>query len=1334
MTVTKEATREILTKTILNQLLRILALIGGLGLLTLGHVGAQTYRNVYTDVYDFDISGDTGGTNSDGGFPSGGLTLSSNTLFGTTQNSGLYGNGTVFRVNTDGTGFTNLLNFYLNGQTQGVNPGGNSSSTLVLSGNTLYGTTDYSYGTIFAINTDGTGYTNLHVFNDLGGTSPSPGLVLSGNTLYGTTQSAGAYDGAGVFKLNTDGSNFTNIYSFNDDNCNAGIQYSGLIISGNTLYGTMVYGGNVPGINGDGTVFRINTDGSGFECIHVFTGTDGRSPFGGLIQAGETLYGTTCYGGTSGLGTVYAVNTDGSGFTNLYSFSSASGWQPMGALTLSQNILYGTTDAGGGFGYGTVFAINTDGTGFSKLYSIGGCEYGSDANGGLILLGNTLYGTTPYGGVNEGGSVFALTLNVPLSFKSIGKPQLNSCIGYPISFSTGNLFQEVQDYATAGAHLLGLTRYYNSFADNSTEASTLGNNWRSTYDRYLRISLSNGLPSSVIMERPDGQELQFTNNSGIWMAYSDVDITLAQSGSSWIVTNVDDSIEIYNMVGANFASLASIQARSGYTQTLQYNAGNQLQSVTDSFGRSLQFRYAGNLLQSLTTPSGLAVSYGYNSSGIRPGVLDRLSSVTYSTTPQTTISYQYGNSSFPFALTGVTDEDGNQYETFGYDASGRAVMSQNGSGANLTTLGFDECGNCTVTNALGLISQFQYQTLQGVNKVIEVARQANAFVKFAYTITMYDTNGYVASFQDWNLNLTTYVNDAHGQPTMINETLGPGQVRSTTNTYLTNFHLPAQVSQSYKTTTFAYDANGNVLTKTEIDTSNGTFPYSTSGQSRIWTYTYDGLGNLLTAIGPRTDLTAKVIYTYDGSNNITTITDALGHVTQISGYNPSGLPLIASDPNGVVTSLTYDARDRLTSQTVQSVAGNSTTTFVYDASGLLTSTTLPNKVSLNYHYDASHRLISVTNLLGESIVYGLDAGGDVTNLTTRNASAAITRIHNYVFDALGRMLQDIGASSQTNTYAFDSDGNCVTFTDAVNNTTTRYFDTLNRVTTIIDPLYHYTHFAYDDQDNLISVSDPRGLVTSYYYNGFGDLIQESSPDKGATVYSLDAAGNRTSEVDARGIVTQRTFDALNRVTTEVFPASQAENLTYGYDATNGGNVGIGRLTSYADESGSTSLSYNPRGDVISKVHTIGGQAYTTGYACDLADNITNVVYPSGDAVHYVRDSQGRISSVVFIPNSTNSSTVLASNVTYMPFGPLSSLVYGNGLLRTHALDEDYHLTAINTSASTVTIQNLTLSYDNADDIKSITDKLDSTQNQTFAYDANYRLNKVTSSEGAVQFT
>jgi len=130
---------------------------------------------------------------------------------------------------------------------------------------------------------------------------------------------------------------------------------AGLMLANNTLYGTAADAGSW----GAGTVFAVNIDGTDFRVLHSFTGgSDGANPWAGFILSGNTLYGTAYSGGASGLGTVFAVNTDGTGFTNLYSFTGGSGGaNPIGGLTLSSSILYGTARFGGSSGSGTAFSV-----------------------------------------------------------------------------------------------------------------------------------------------------------------------------------------------------------------------------------------------------------------------------------------------------------------------------------------------------------------------------------------------------------------------------------------------------------------------------------------------------------------------------------------------------------------------------------------------------------------------------------------------------------------------------------------------------------------------------------------------------------------------------------------------------------------------------------------------------------------------------------------------------------------------------------------------------------------------------------------------------------------
>ena len=403
-----------------------------------GRASAQNF----TVLYNF--------SDNSGGNPSCGLIVSGNTLYGTTQFAGSSGAmGTLFKINTDGTGFNILhaFNVFPN-----LNDGKYPKARLILSGNILYGTTglggDSNNGAVFAVNTDGTGFTILHSFsaisppayNNNDGAWPEGELILAGDTLYGTAILGGNWCKGTVFKVKTNGTSFTTLYSFSAASNEAGhtnsdgtTPYGGLLLSGNTLYGTTAWGGT----SGSGSVFKLNTDGTGFTTLYFFTGgIDGACPgHGVLVVSSNTLYGTATYGGQSGNGTVFKLNTDGTSFTTLHTFtanaapSNPDGAFPWDVLFLEGNTLYGTTAGGGALGYGTVFKLRTDGSDFTTLYNFSALGDGGGPEGGVVLSGSTLYGTTG-NSVPGRGTIFTLSLG------PVGASQLNLIpLGASIGFS-----------------------------------------------------------------------------------------------------------------------------------------------------------------------------------------------------------------------------------------------------------------------------------------------------------------------------------------------------------------------------------------------------------------------------------------------------------------------------------------------------------------------------------------------------------------------------------------------------------------------------------------------------------------------------------------------------------------------------------------------------------------------------------------------------------------------------------------------------------------------------------------------------------------------------------
>src|SRR5439155_25936266 len=234
--------------------------------------------------------------------------------------------------------------------------------------------TAQTFTTLHSFSASSTNASGTHTNSD--GANSYAGLTVAGNgsTRYGTASLGGSAGSGTVFAVNADGTGFTVLHSF--DGGDGAIPWAALLLSTNRLYGTTTQGGNV----GEGTVFAINTDGTGFTNLHHFSealeingydvNQDGAYPNAELILLGNTLYGTASKGGSSGMGTIFALNTDGTGFTNLHSFSNgADGAIPVAALVAGANTLYGTATGGGAGRNGTIFAINPDGSGFTILHA-----------------------------------------------------------------------------------------------------------------------------------------------------------------------------------------------------------------------------------------------------------------------------------------------------------------------------------------------------------------------------------------------------------------------------------------------------------------------------------------------------------------------------------------------------------------------------------------------------------------------------------------------------------------------------------------------------------------------------------------------------------------------------------------------------------------------------------------------------------------------------------------------------------------------------------------------------------------------------------------------------
>ncbi|MEP7244893.1 MAG: RHS repeat-associated core domain-containing protein [Gammaproteobacteria bacterium] len=893
-------------------------------------------------------------------------------------------------------------------------------------------------------------------------------------------------------------------------------------------------------------------------------------------------------------------------------------------------------------------------------------------------------------------------------------------IGDPVSPLTGALFEEETDYSSGGAFPLEFRRYYFGDGHYSPGAIKVGqrtagitSTWGHTYGTRVFVDpMALGISTTVV--RPDGSAWHFDangneiqNRSGTGAASRIQHL----ADGTWTLTLADSDVERFNSGG----QLTSITKRSGFVTRVSYSA--QRITVADQFGRvlSLDFDSDGRL-STLTDPAGGIVSYAYE--GLQSAGTEKLVSVTYP--DARTRSYTYSTIKRRELLASIIDENGRTFATYVYDAQGRVTSSEHAGGAGRHTYAYtvswssDQNPITAVTDPLGQSRSYTMSSSTGAYRVKRVTGGPCAGCGKVASTT-YDQNGNPRTQTDFNGVMTRQVFDlTRNLETSRTEASGTTSERTISTAWHPTYRLPALITEPGRTTSFTYDGSGNALTKTITDTSVA------PGVARAWTSTYNIAGQVLTEDGPRTDVADVTTYTYYNCTTgyqcgqLSSVTNAMGQATTFGTYNAHGQPLTITDPNSVVTTLTYDARQRVISQQM----GVERTVFTYWPTGLLKRVTLPDNSFLEHSYDDAHRLTQTADGEGNRVAYTLDAVGNHTAEETYDPSGALSRRRTQVFDTLSRLWKQIGAGATeavTTTFTYDDNGNQTAVDEPLSRSTLSQYDPLNRLTAITDAAGGVTEFGYDASDNLTSVTDVRALQTLYEYTGFGDLRTQVSPDTGTTRRTYDSGGNLRTTADSRSIAGAYTYDALNRLTSISY-ADQA--VSFSYDA---GANGVGRLTGAADASHSLAWTYDALGRVTSRAQTLGGVTRRIGYGYTNGD-MTSILTPSGQTVTYAY-AQGRITGI-----SVNG-TALLNGVLYEPFGAIRQWTWGNGSASVRTFDQDGRITQIESAGD-----QYRYSYDDASRIVGIESSDPASGSWGYFYDGLDRLGAAFTTEYSESWT
>jgi len=911
-------------------------------------------------------------------------------------------------------------------------------------------------------------------------------------------------------------------------------------------------------------------------------------------------------------------------------------------------------------------------------------------------------------------------------------------VANPTNVATGNKYEEVLDLSISTPGIpLEFRRSYNGKIIFGTP---LGDGWTHTYDLLLQVVRISPKKRIRIWDS-DGRALYFgevqqTSTEILFGGESGVKDRLKQiisTGEYFLRRKEGNFTYRFDSNG----KLLEISDPNGNTLTFTYTGGF-LTQVSNNFGKSLSIQYTNNRISSITDPNGRSILYEYTNGD--------LTKVTYP--DQNFVRYAYSNHN----LTDKYDTNNNLIGHWGYDNRHRVINYYSHIRDSVPQERIDltyQVGGTVVTRSNGTTT-YTTSVIDGIYVVsgIQGCSTCGSVNKsFQYSDRLDLTQ--VTSIDGTNQYTTQYTYDNPTNPweqvgeiVQKTEALGWPEQRTTSYTYTHRTDDPFLLTQSTETIksvvdtqqnkviTTAYNNQGNILSRQE---SGYVFINGVPTQKTYTTqYQYNTLGQLTQINGPRTDVSDITTLEYyantsgEGNNRgqLKAIVNALGQRTEFSDYDANGNVGRITDPNNVIIQRTYDERNRI--KTITNLSTGAQTQYFYDIRGSLSYIILPEANRIDFIYNLANKLTEIRDTLGNKIQYQYDVEGNRTREETKDPAGTLKKYLDFTYDAYNNLKKIINPDTTYTEYTYDGRKNPTSSKDPKNNTTTYSYDALSRLKQMTQPLSTITGYGYDTQDNQATVTDPNGNITHYFNDDFGRKNQSGSPDTGTTDYLYDEAGNLLQRFDAKETVVNYTYDSLNRLTAIQFPSDPNQNVFFTYDLTSV-TYGVGRLTGRTDPSGSYTFYYDTNGNLTREDKTIGSIPYTTQYTYNNNNILTSITYPTGRTITYTPDQIGRVNQV----NTTlgENPKTLVSAITYLPYGGITGLTYGNGLSLSQGYDNQYRIS----SKMVGSILNLTYGYDPNGDIISIQDGINPLEDQpidaTGTHTYEQGTNKLTHIEG-----
>ena len=551
---------------------------------------------------------------------------------------------------------------------------------------------------------------------------------------------------------------------------------------------------------------------------------------------------------------------------------------------------------------------------------------------------------------------------------------------------------------------LEFTRTYNS-ADDLTRG--LGRGWSYTFD----MTWATDPAGNVTIVFPDGRRETHTKlTANTFSPPLGFTSTLVPNGTGGYTLTTKDRT-IYRFAANK--TLSSIEDKAGRRMDLTHDTNLQLIKARSASHRELVFGWDAGRLRSVSTEplasnSGQPLTWKYYYTA--DGNLARACDPRDNTETGLCTVYEYAGQ----RLTKVTAPGGNVDVQVGYTSSGKVSTTTNGLGYT-TTFTQTTPTQTTITDPRGNV------TTQNYDALYRLTAQADADGKI--TSYRYDAGGNRDQVTDPNLNPTTV-------------TFQNGFPASSTN---------AENQTSYT----KYDASGNLLERRDARSSSSTDP------AYAWTFTYDTMGNRRTEMSPPVNGpgSARITRTWTYTDGTEAAVDG--------GTVPPGLLKTAVDGRGNTTTYLHNSRGDIAR--VLSPGGLETT-YTYDELGRKRSQTsfpgptFPLGVTIEWTYDKlGHELTrtdpEVTNgVTGDAhrakTTHTYDSRGNRTASTVADISGSDTaRTTRYVYDSIGRLVEEVDAEGFSSFRTFDPAGNVEAVTDKAGRRRTYQFDSNNRPTT-----------------------------------------------------------------------------------------------------------------------------------------------------------------------------------------------------------------------------------------------------------------------------------------------